>query len=288
MLWLQLALMAALCSAGNDALTKRFFSDLSAFEMGFVRLLYAFPYLIIGLFLIPWPKLDCTFWVCIAVGLPLELAALMSYMRAIKVSPLSLTVPFLAFTPVFVIITGYLLLGEVLNLFGILGISLIVIGSYVLNISHGKYGWFSPFKAIFLEQGSWLMLITSFLYSFTATLGKLAIIHSSPQFFGAVYFILFTLFLICLFPFMSKGKLFNLFKMPIPGIISGLLVVGMIFSHTLAISLVEAAYMLSVKRTSLLIGVLFGAIFFKEEKIRERLLGTVIMMAGVVIIGIFG
>jgi drug/metabolite transporter (DMT)-like permease len=209
-------------------------------------------------------------------------------MRAIKISPLSLTVPFLAFTPAFVIITGYFILGEVLNIFGILGIFLIVTGSYILNISHGKYGWLSPFKAIFMEQGSWLMLITSFLYSFTATIGKLAIIHSSPQFFGVVYFLLFTIFLICLFPFVSNGKSFNLVKKPIPGIIAGIFLSGMIYSHTLAISLVEAAYMLSVKRTSLLIGVLLGAFYFKEEKIRERLFGAVIMMAGVILIGIFG
>jgi drug/metabolite transporter (DMT)-like permease len=288
MLWFPLALIAAFCVAGNDALAKRFFSDMSAFEMGLIRLLYALPYMIIGLFVIPWPTLDTIFWTCVVVGLPLELAALLSYMRAIKVSPLSLTLPFLAFTPAFVILTGYLLLGEQLTLHGILGIVLIVIGSYALNISQSKKEWLGPFKAIFKEQGSWLMLITSFLYSFTATLGKLAILHSSPQFFGVAYFLLFTIFLICIFPFISYNKLNNLIKRPIPGIVSGLLIFGMIVGHTFSISMVEAAYMLSVKRSSLLIGVIFGAVFFKEKKIKERFLGAGIMMAGIVLIGVYG
>lgn len=288
MLWFPLALIAALCTASNDALAKRFFSDLSAFEMGFIRLLYALPYLIIGLFVIPWPEVDRTFWICIAVCLPLELVALLSYMRAIKVSPLSLTLPFLAFTPAFVILTGYILLGEVLTLYGVLGIFMIVFGSYVLNISHGKEGRFGPFKAIFREQGSWLMLLTAFLYSFAATLGKLAILHSSPEFFGVTYFPLLLLLLLCLFPLMPQSKLGNLVKRPMPGIISGLFLAGMVFSHTLAISLVEAAYMLSVKRSNILIGVLLGAIFFKEEDIPKRFLGAAIMMIGVIFIGTLG
>jgi len=62
----------------------------------------------------------------------------------------------------------------------------------------------------------------------------------------------------------------------------------MIFSHTLAISLIQAAYMISVKRTSLLFGVLLGAILFKEREIRERLTGAGIMMCGVLLIGLFG
>jgi drug/metabolite transporter (DMT)-like permease len=274
MLWFPLALIAAFCTASNDALTKRFFSNFTAFEMGFIRLLYALPYLIIGLLIIPWPEIDRTFWTCIATGLPLEVVALLSYMRAIKVSPLSLTLPFLAFTPAFVILTGYFLLGEVLTIHGLLGIFLIIFGSYALNISQMKEGWFGPFKAILREQGSWLMLLTAFLYSFTATLGKLAILHSSPRFFGVTYFPLLLLLLLCLFPLMPQSKLGNLVKRPIPSIISGLFFAGMVFSHTLAISLVEAAYML--------------AIFFKEKDSRKRFLGAAIMMIGVICIGVLG
>jgi uncharacterized membrane protein len=45
--------------------------------------------------------------------------------------------------------------------------------------------------------------------------------------------------------------------------------------------------MLSVKRTSLIFGVLYGWLLFKEGNIRERLLGTVVMLAGVVLIAMF-
>jgi uncharacterized membrane protein len=58
----------------------------------------------------------------------------------------------------------------------------------------------------------------------------------------------------------------------------------MIVTHLKAISLVEVSYMISVKRLSLIIGVIYGAVFFKETNIKERLLGSAIMVTGVVLI----
>jgi len=288
MLWIILALTSALSLTVGDTISKRFFSDLTEYEMGLIRLIYAIPYLFAGLIIVPWPELDTTFWICLAVGLPLELAALLCYMRAIKVSPLSLTLPFLAFTPAFVILTGYLILGETLTLFGVTGIILIIIGSYIINLSRVRDDWLAPFKAIFKEQGSWLMMLTSLIFSVTAILGKLAILHSSPQFFAVSYFIFFTSFLCILFPFMPRTKMRNLSRRPIPGAIAGLATAIMIFSHNFAISLIQAAYMLSVKRSSLLFGVISGAVIFKEKNIKERMFGASIMMCGVCIIGFFG
>jgi len=288
MLWFFPALCAALTQSLNDVISKRYFSEFTAYEMGLIRLIYAFPYLVTGLLVIPWPPLDRTFWLCLAVGLPLEFIAFLCYMRAIKVSPLSLTLPFLAFTPAFVILTGFFILNERLNRYGITGVALIVAGSYVLNFSSARQHWQSPFRALLREQGSWLMLLTALVYSITATIGKLAIRHSSPQFFGMVYFIFFTMFVSMFFPLIPGAKISNILRKPLPGIAGGLVLTTMIFSHTYAISLVEAAYMISVKRCSLLFGVLFGAVVFKEEKIKERLVGALIMICGVLVIGILG
>ncbi|MBN1849994.1 MAG: DMT family transporter [Deltaproteobacteria bacterium] len=206
MLWFFLALTTAFCTAVGDTISKRFFSDLTPYEMAIIRFAYAFPYLAIGLITLPWPELDTTFWVCLAVGLPLELCALLSYMNAIKSSPLSLTVPFLAFTPAFVMITGYIILGERLHVWGIMGIFLIIIGAYLLNLSRIKVEWLAPFKAIIKEPGSRYMLLTSFIYSLTAINGKLAILHSSPQFFAVSYFFFFS-FSICLVSHDSRDNL---------------------------------------------------------------------------------
>lgn len=286
MLWLTLALCAALCTAATDTLSKRFFSDFKAFEMALIRLVYAAPILVIAFLFVPRPELDATFWTCIAAALPLEVAARLCYMQAIKVSPLSLTVPFLSFTPAFIILTGYLFLDEVLSGSGILGIGCIVTGSYVLNLNKAREQWIKPFTAIFRERGSRLMLLTSFLYAFTAPLGKVAILHSSPAFFAVTYFLCLIVLMLLLFPALPDLRARNLIARPLPGMVTGVVSAAVIFSHTLAISLVEAAYMISIKRTSLLFGVLFGAVVFHESHIRERLLGASMMLAGVFLIAL--
>jgi len=56
------------------------------------------------------------------------------------------------------------------------------------------------------------------------------------------------------------------------------------FAHMAAIAQVEAAYMIAIKRLSLLFGVLYGAWWFGEQNIRERLAGAAIMIAGVFLI----
>ena len=84
----------------------------------------------------------------------------------------------------------------------------------------------------------------------------------------------------------EPGK--NLIRKPLIGLILGALVATTIFSHMLAISMTNVAYMISLKRTSIFFGVLFGALWFKEEKITERLTGAIIMIAGVFLIGWFG
>ena len=286
--WLFLAILAAFSLATADALTKKHFSRLSAYEMGITRLTYTLPWLVIALFFIPWPRLDSTFFLAFGAALPLEVLAFLCYMRAIKISPLSLTLPFLAFTPVFIILTGRLILGETVTLPGVAGILCIVAGAYSLNLSQASIGVLEPFRAIFREPGSVLMLLVSFIYSITSTLGKLAVLHSNPYFFGVSYYVVLALLMLSLLPLVKNARAETLLKNPRAGLMVGAFMAMMVISHMLAISLVEAAYMIAVKRTSLLFGVLYGAWLFREKKITERLAGALIMVTGVLVIGWFG
>jgi drug/metabolite transporter (DMT)-like permease len=285
MIWFPLSLSAAFSLATVDAMTKRFFSDRSPYEMAMIRLTYTVPWLACSFFFIPLAMPDAGYFLAVASAAPLEICATYCYMKAIKVSDLSLTLPFLAFTPAFIILTGRILLGEKLNLTGITGIFLIVVGSYCLNISSLSHGIFSPIKAVFREPGSRLMLLVSFIYSITSVIGKIGVLHSNPYFFGSTYFIALTLLMAALMPFMPRITVRRDKTLHLQGVLIGAIYAVMVFSHMLAISQVAAAYMVSVKRTSLLFGILYGAWWFKEKKITERLLGAVIMLAGVFLIG---
>ena len=55
----------------------------------------------------------------------------------------------------------------------------------------------------------------------------------------------------------------------------------MAYTHFLAIQQVEVAYMIAVKRLSLVFGILYGALLFKEPGLERRLPAGGLMLAGV-------
>ncbi|MCF6148352.1 MAG: EamA family transporter [Candidatus Kuenenia sp.] len=285
MIWFFTSLFCSFCVATADALSKKVLKEKNEYIVLWARIGFASPFLLCFLPFIEIPKLDHTFFLILIFLIPLETTALILYMKAIKISPLSMTLPFLALTPCFLIITSNIILGERLDEYGITGVFLTTLGAYLLNVKMTRRGVLQPFKAILKERGSVYMIIVAFIYSITSNLGKLAIQHSSPLFFSAIYFPFLSVILFPLILWKNNGKI----RQPLSShfflfIIIGLVIVFSTVSHFFAVTLIEVPYFISVKRTSLLFGILYGAILFKEKNIAERLIGGVVMIAGVFII----
>lgn len=283
-MWIIYSLLTAFSLATSDALTKRALVSRDEYFVAWTRLLFALPVLVPILFFIEIPSLDRTFWIATLSALPLEIAALILYTKALKVSPLSLTMPFLALTPLFLIIMAYVIVGESVSIYGGIGIMLVALGSYTLNLHKMKYSLLEPVKAIFREKGSVMIILVAFIFSITASLGKIAIDHSSPFFFGSFYFILITILFTPIAMVKNRGGLKISKKDILPLSSIGVTFALMIIFHMLAMSLVNVAYMISIKRTSLLFSILYGHLLFREEKIAEKALGAIIMLLGFVLI----
>ncbi len=283
-MWIIYSLLTAFSLATSDALTKRALVSRDEYFVAWTRLLFALPVLVPILFFIEIPSLDRTFWLATLSALPLEIAALILYTKALKVSPLSLTMPFLALTPLFLIIMAYVIVGESVSIYGGIGIILVALGSYTLNLHKMKYALLEPVKAIFREKGSVMIIFVALIFSITASLGKVAIEHSSPFFFGSFYFILITILFTPIAMVKNRGGLKISKKDILPLSSIGVTFALMIIFHMLAMSLVNVAYMISIKRTSLLFSILYGHLLFREGKIAEKALGAIIMLLGFVLI----
>lgn len=219
--------------------------------------------------------------------LPLETIALILYMKAIKISPLSISLPFLALSPIFMIFTSDLILGEKLGKHGVVGIVLTAAGAYLLNVRTTRKGILEPFKAIQRERGSLYMIIVAFIYSVTSNLGKMAILHSSPLFFTATFLPIFSVIFLPVLLWNNQGKMGQIFsRVTLFGPIGFSIALATV-TQFLAVNLAETAYVISVKRMSLLFGILYGAFWFRETNIMERFIGGITMIAGVVIIMVF-
>ena len=288
MYWTLLAVMAAIAAASRDAWMKRYFSGLSACEMALCPLLFSVPLFLLGLFFVEIPDLDSIFWLTLVIAVPIELLAVVCYMQAIKTSPLSLTVPFLAFSPVFVLATGNLILHESPNPTGVLGTLCIVAGSYVLNLNRASGDFGYPIRAIIRTRGPLLMIFVALLYGVNSALGKQILLHSSPIFFAMSFSLIITLVFSSALLISKQVSIQNLVKMPLKGFISGLLYFAEVVAHCLALPLVMVAYLISIKRLSILISVVYGWLIFKEEHLAYRFSGAMLMAIGAIIVSIWG
>ena len=287
MLWITLSILAALSIAARDVSIKTY-QQLPPLEIAAIELFWSLPLLLLGCFWVPVPALDQIFWWAFLLSIPINIVAYILYLYAIKLSPLSLTVPFLAFTPVFMILTGFLVLNEKINIWGGLGVGFIVLGSYILNFKKIQYGLLKPFTALLHEKGSWMMLIVALVFSFAAVIGKKAMLHSSPLYFSYYFFLVFNITILAALFITRQSSLRKVLQHPRKGSWLGSLLMIHISFHGLAIAISTAVYMVAIKRSSILFSVLMSWLILQEEDLRYRGLGTVLMFAGMLFIGILG
>ena len=285
-MWFLYSLLSAFSVATSDALSKRAMMETPESEwlVGWVRLAYAVPFLVMGLWFIPIPPLDATFWLVIACMLPLEVGSYILYMRAIRTSPMSLTLPLLSLTPLFLILTSTVILGERPTPLGIAGILLISSGSYLLNLHEIRSGWLGPLRSLFRDPGAQAMLGVALVYSVTSVLGKVGLQHSSPTFFAIVYFGILSVVFTPLSFWKLRPSVRSLVSQPVRFTFIGFFYFSMILFHYVALESVAVPYMISVKRTSMVFSVLYGWALFRESHIRQRLLGCAVMLAGACLI----
>lgn len=284
MIWFIFAFLSAFFDALKNVFSKINLKTIDEYIVAWSLRFFTLPFLIPLLYLIKIPPLKNQFWIALFIGGSLNVLTTILYMKSIKSSDLSLTIPMVTFTPLFLLITSPLIVGEFPNLLGIIGVLLIVLGSYLLNIKQTTKGYLAPFKALLKEKGPRIMLLVAFIWSITSNFDKIGVQSSSPIFWVIAINTFVTLALFPIMLFKSQKFLKKIFKN-----LKSLFSIGLFNGLTLifqmiAINLTLVAYVISIKRSSAIISVLFGYLVFKEKEVKERLLGTIIMLVGVLLI----
>ena len=142
-------------------------------------------------------------------------------------------------------------------------------------------------KAVFSNPGSRRMLAVAVIWSVTSAFGKMGTLVYGAVPFGFVL----TSGVLAVFALVSLVRVRNRsarisFKGSIPlfFLLGGLLMAAAEISHFVSMSMASVAYMISVRRLSLVFGVVLGWLFFGEHNIRYRITGASVMVAGVLLI----
>lgn len=284
MLWLPFSLLNAFFESVSNALEKKGAQTNNILSVAWAQRFYAlfilFPIVLItGSF----SPVNDIFWIALITTSALNTITSILFVKAVKNSPLSLALPIVTLTPLFLLLSSPFIVGEFPKPLGVIGIISTVAGSYILNLSKKVHGPFEPILSIVKQEGSRLMLIVAIIWSITSNIDKIAVKNSNPLLFSlaSTFVILLFLTLVLQFQKISFKAIFRNSKILAPvGFASGL---STMF-QMIAISMTIVPNVIAVKRTSVVFGTIWGKIFFKEENIKERLAGTIFMVIGVVLI----
>jgi drug/metabolite transporter (DMT)-like permease len=230
------------------------------------------------------PPLKPGFGTALAAAVLLNVVTLPLRNLALRLSPLSLTIPYLAFTPLFLLFTESLMLGDRPGTRGVIGVILVVVGAWTLQLKTGGSGPRAAFAAFAREPGSLIMLGVAAIWSVTSVLDKICVTRSSPAFYVATFNLGYTvlalpILLILRRPLRStaRGEWRLLALVAASHVIS-------LLAQMVAIRLALVSYVIAIKRSGMLLSVLIGAVAFGERPLAPRLAGAAIMSSGVVLI----
>jgi len=207
-----------------------------------------------------------------------------AHLKAFQLSALSTTAPLLSFTPVFVIFTGWVGFGEVPSWTKVLGIVLIVAGAFAIHIDLLAESWLSPFKALVGETGSRYMMAVALLYAISGPIEKRVVLMSGAftealaYAFGtmALFFALSLAFRVDpRTPFRQEP--WTVFWLACSDVL-------VLVTQLVAAALMPVVVGISLKRAGTIVIVLLGWLWFKEKGISRKLLGSAIMVVGVLLI----
>lgn len=297
--WLWLSLSVAFFQSLKDVTSKHSLRDTNVYTVAFALRFLSLPLLAVFLFSRGLPAIQSDFWWLLAASAAGNGLVTILYMKALESDDLNVALPMLAFTPVFLLITSPLMLGEFPGPAGLGGILCIVAGSYLLHLRAGASGILGPFRALLSRRGARLMLLVAFLWSITANIDRLGIAASSAACWGFASHAAIALFLAptLLLPGARAptGDARGSTRPPAslaarwgPLLLLGCFAALRQISQVSALELTLTAYVISIKRLSIVIGMILGALLFREETGPARLAGAAIMVAGAAAIGIYG
>jgi drug/metabolite transporter (DMT)-like permease len=225
-----------------------------------------------------------TFLVYLAIDVFLVSAAAFLYFHALKVSPMSVCVPFLAFTPIFLIPTGYLLLGELAPFYKLLGVVLIVIGSLVMHRKLFAQDWLAPAKAIIREKGSRDMLAVAFIFALSNPIEKKLVLMSDVLTQAFCYSLGVCLVFLGAVYAGRKDCLTVLRQAPGWTTLAGLMEGAALGLQLASYKYIDVVITISIKRAGIVLAVFAGWLIFKEKGITDKLIAASVMVCGVLIL----
>jgi drug/metabolite transporter (DMT)-like permease len=211
--------------------------------------------------------------------------------KALGCSDLSLLGPINSYKPIVGMVFGIFLLYEIPSWIGLFGVLLILFGSYFISDTGGSKGKNNSLINLFYDKGVRLRIAALLLSGVEAVFLKKALYYSTPLVsMGLWCFSGFIVSGITSVILLRKNLINEFYEFPenkktffFLFITTGL----MQFTTLLIFEKMQVSYALALFQISSLVSVFLGYKYFEEKNIKERIIGSVLMIIGAAFIIIY-
>jgi drug/metabolite transporter (DMT)-like permease len=242
---------------------------------------------VISLFLIydfPIHYVSNSFWLYSLIGGMMGAIGNGFIIKALESGQLSVLGPINAYKSIVGMIFAFILIGELPNVWGLIGVLFIIFGSYlVLDNGNEKFSW-----KIFKQPAIQYRIAALFLTGIQAVTDKQVILLSNLKYAFAGWCVFGFIFSIPLFIFSgltikSQMKLLT-GSMLIKYFFLAASIGVMVLCTNYVFKNMQVGIALALFQISILVNVFFGHHFFKELGLVKKLIGASIMVAGSILI----
>jgi drug/metabolite transporter (DMT)-like permease len=231
-----------------------------------------------------------SFWIYVSALGIIDAFGNIYLVRSLKSIDLSVFGPLNAYKPIVALLLSAILIHEIPSLPGLSGVLIIIGGSYILYLPERKKG--NSYLSFLYSEGVGYRFLSIVLTSIAAVFSKKVIIMSSPL-VTLSYWSLTGLPVVMLYFYFQSAKIKDEIKSFQTGtfkyyfgLLSAFLFLQIFSLYTF--KYVYVGYSLALFQLSSVISVFFGSKVFKEGNIKYRYLASVIMIAGTLVIVMFG
>ena len=248
----------------------------------------------------PVGALGVAFWGNMLTAVVLAVAGYVFLWYALRSTDLSVLAPINAYKAVLGLLLGVVLIGEVPTLFGLIGVALIVAGSYFVIDRIPGQAHSSAFRQFAREPGVQLRFAALACSATESVFLKRALLLSSP----ITAFLIWTVLCFAIAAIAAPSAIFRLkAETTGAGVVAEVtrlrsewrtllwlaVTTGLMQLTTLVtLGKLQVGYSLALFQLSTLISVYLGHRYFQERNIRRRLFGSLVMVTGAILIVTLG
>ncbi|HSR17084.1 MAG TPA: DMT family transporter [Ignavibacteriaceae bacterium] len=288
--WFILAFISAVFSAASAVSEKKALFSIDALNFSFlvsvITLLFSIPFF----WLAQYPDIFSYSMLILFIKTLLNAAAFLFVMLSIKNLEISEALPLLALTPGIVAVFGIFLINDYLTLFEWFGIFLMVAGSYILEMKKNTKSLLDPFKSLIDFSKYSFVFIALILFTVTSLLDRVLLkdYNLPPYTFMAFQQLFFALIFAAVV--LVKNRNFSASVKTITKNTFYLIVIVSVFTVIYRYTQIEAtkaapvALVLSVKRLSVLMAIIFGGKLFSDANLVRRIIAAIVILIGLTIL----